>query len=213
MARPGPAGNFPGTMLSLYLFSVLVGGALLAAAIVGGGDHGNGHDGHIGHDGPHQGGHGNAAHFLSLRTLTYFLFVFGGVGSVLTWKWDVAGLIIFALATLAGLGVAAVTAASFEYLRRTESGGRDSEDSFVGLSGRVVVPIGSGGMGKVQVVRGDRAFELLARPLDGSATGMSDWKSVIVVEMSRGTALVVPLDDPALQQNSDARLLEGDVNA
>lgn len=187
-------------MISLYLFSLLVGGGLLIAASVGSGDHG--HDGHIGHDGPHQGGHGNAAQFLSLRTLTYFLFAFGGVGSVLTWKWDVAGILIFALSALAGLGVAAITAASFEYLRRTDSGGRDSEDSFVGLSGRVVVPIGSGGMGKVQVVRGDRTFELLARPFDGNAGGMSNWKSVIVVEMSRGTALVTPIDDPLLQQGS-----------
>lgn len=187
-------------MLSLYLFSLLVGGGLLVAAMIGGGDHG--HNGHVGHDLAHAGGHGNAAEILSLRTLTYFLFVFGGVGSVLTWKWDVGGILIFALAMLAGLGVAAVTAASFGYLRRTDSGGHDSEDSFVGLSGRVVVPISSGGMGKVQVVRGDRTFELLARPLDGNAGGVSSWKSVIVVEMSRGTALVTPIDDALLHDGS-----------
>lgn len=187
-------------MISLYLFSLLVGGGLLVAAMLGGGD--QGHDGQVGHDVAHPGEHGNAAQFLSLRTLTYFLFVFGGVGSALTWKWDVGGILILALALLTGLGVAAVTAASFEYLRRTDSGGRDSEDSFVGLSGRVVVPISSGGMGKVQVMRGDRTFELLARPLDGNAGGMSDWKSVIVVEMSRGTALVTPIDDALLQDGS-----------
>lgn len=190
-------------MLSLYLFALLVGGGLLVAAMLGGGDHGNaGHDGDIGHDVAHPGGHGNAAQFLSLRTLTYFMFVFGGVGAVLTLTWDVGGILIFALAAVAGLGVAALTAASFEYLRRTDSGGRDSEDSFVGLSGSVVVPIPSGGIGKVQVVRGDRTFELLARPLDDNAAGMSTWKSVIVVEMSRGTALVMPIDDPMLQQGS-----------
>jgi membrane protein implicated in regulation of membrane protease activity len=187
-------------MLSLYLFALLVGGGLLVASMLGGGDHSHaGHDGDIGHD---VGGHGNAAQFLSLRTITYFMFVFGGVGAVLTWKWDVAGILILALAAVAGLGVAAITAASFEYLRRTDSGGRDSEDSFVGLSGRVVVPIPSGGIGKVQVVRGDRTFELLARPLDDNAAGMSTWKSVIVVEMKRGTALVMPIDDPLLQQGS-----------
>ncbi|HWL38832.1 MAG TPA: hypothetical protein VNO75_01245 [Gemmatimonadaceae bacterium] len=187
-------------MLSLYLFSLLVGGGLLIAAMVGGGDHG--HDGQIGHDVAHLGGNGNAAEFLSLRTLTYFLFVFGGVGSVLTWRWDAADVLIFALAALSGLGVAAVAAASFGYLRRTDSGYRDSEDSFVGLSGRVVVPITSGGMGKVQVVRGDRTFELLARPLDATAGGVSSWKSVIVVEMSHGTALVTPIDEALLQDGS-----------
>ncbi len=188
-------------MLSLYIFALLVGGGLLIASMLGGGDHGHsGHDGDIGHDVAYPGGDGNAAQFLSLRTLTYFMFVFGGVGAVLTWKWDVAAALILALAAVAGLGVASIAAASFEYLRRTDSGGHDSEDSFVGLSGRVVVPIPSGGIGKVQVVRGDRTFELLARPLDDNATGMSSWKSVIVVEMSRGTALVTPIDDPILQQ-------------
>src|SRR5687768_9382418 len=134
-------------MISLYLFSLLVGGGLLVAGMVGSGDHE--HDGHVSDDVAHQGGLGNAAQFLSLRTLTYFLFVFGGVGTVLTWTWDFAGILIFALATLAGLGAAAVTAAAFAYLRRTDSGGRDSEDSFVGLSGRVVVPFASEGLGKV----------------------------------------------------------------
>jgi len=193
-------------MLSLYLFALLVGGGLLVAAMIGGGDHGHtGHDGDIGHDIAHPGEHGSAAEFFSLRTLTYFMFVFGGVGAVLTWTWDVGTILIFALAAVAGLGVAALTAASFAYLRRTDSGARDSEDSFVGLSGRVVVPIPNGGVGKVQVVRGDRTFELLARPLDDKSADMSTWKSVIVVEMSRGTALVMPIDDPLLQQ--------GDLNA
>ena len=188
-------------MIPLYLFSLLVGGGLLLAGTVGSGDHV--HDGDVDHV-AHEGGHGNAAEFLSLRTLTYFLFVFGGIGSVLTWKWDAAGILIFALAAVAGLGVAAIAAASFGYLRRTDSGSRDSEDSFVGLSGSVVVPIEGGRVGKVQVVRGDRTFELLARPFNDNADDMSSWKSVIVVEMSRGTALVTPIDDPLLQQGSDS---------
>lgn len=58
-------------MIPLYLVSLLVGGGLLIAATIGSGDHG--HDGHISHDAAHEGRHGNAAQFLSLRTLTYFL--------------------------------------------------------------------------------------------------------------------------------------------
>ena len=187
-------------MISFYLFSLLVGGGLLVASIIGDGDHG--HDGDFSDHSPHHGGHGNAAQFLSLRTLTYFLFVFGGVGAALSWKSNVPGLLIFALSAVAGLAIGAVTAASFGYLRRTDSGARNSEDSFVGLPGTVVVPIGSGAMGKVHVVRGDRTFELLARPLDAEAAGTSDWKSVVIVEMSSGTALVAPIDDPLLQQDS-----------
>lgn len=183
-------------MLPLYLFSLLVGGALLALSFVGSG-HGD-TDVIEGH------GHGDdAGKFLSLRTLTYFLFVFGGVGGALSWSWnDAASALVFALATLAGLGVAALVTATFAYLARTDSGAASPEDSFVGLPARVVVPIAVGGMGKVLVQRGDRAYELLARPLDASSARSMDWTSVVVVEMSRGTAIVAPLDDPTLLEDS-----------
>ncbi len=188
-------------MISLYIFALLVGGGLLIASTIGSSDHG--HDSKFSDDtGHHDGGHGNAAQILSLRNLTYLLFVFGGVGAALTWKSGIPSMLILLVAVLAGLAIATVAAASFGYLRRTDSGGRDSEESFVGLAGRVVVPIGSGAIGKVQVVRGDRTFELLARPLDSQAGGISDWKSVVIVEMKDGTALVTQLDDPMLQQDS-----------
>ena len=180
-------------MLSLYLFSLLVGGVLLAAAALGGDHghhHGNGFD-HAHHDS------GSAAKFLSLRTLTYFLFVFGGVGGALSW----AGMnrwLALPIALALGAGVASLVGLTFRYLAQTESGGRAGEDSFVGLQGRVVLPIGESGLGKVMVQRGDRAYELVARPLDATAAGIRNWKSVVVVEMNRGTALVAPLDEPAL---------------
>jgi hypothetical protein len=108
------------------------------------------------------------------------------------------------LSLIAGLGVAGVVAAAFAYLARTDSGLGSSESSFVGLPARVVVPIAVGGMGKVMVHRGDRVYELLARPLDASSTDSMDWTSVIVVEMSRGTAVVAPLDEPNLElEDSD----------
>jgi hypothetical protein len=70
----------------------------------------------------------------------------------------------------------------------------------VGLQGKVVLPIGAGGLGKVVVQRGGRTYELIAKPLDSSATGIPNWKAVVVVEMKRGTALVAPLDEPVLLQ-------------
>jgi hypothetical protein len=180
-------------MLSLYLFSLLVGGVLLAVAAFGG--HGHGHD-HGAFDQAHHDSDG-ASKFLSLRTLTYFLFVFGGVGSALAWtgtnKW-----IALPIATVLGLGVAGLVGFTFRYLARTDSGARPGEDTFVGLQGKVVLPLGEGGLGKVVVQRGDRAYELVARPLDGDAVDIRNWKSVVIVEMNRGTALVAPLDEPAL---------------
>ena len=180
-------------MLAVYLFSVLVGGALLGVSMFGS-DHGD-------VDAIEHGNHGdNAAKFLSLRTLTYFLFVFGGVGIALSLLAGGAGWpLTLALAAVAGAGVGAIVAGTFRYLSRTESGGGQSDESFVGLRGRVVLPIAEGGLGKVMVQRGDRIYELLAKPLDSSSEGTASWKAVVVVEMSRGTALVAPLDEPTLQ--------------
>ena len=182
-------------MLSLYLFSLLVGGILLAAAAFGGG-HGHGHGGGLDH--AHHDTDG-AAKFLSLRTLTYFLFVFGGVGGALSWS-GMNRWLALPIALALGIGVAGLVGFTFRYLARTDSGARAGEDSFVGLQGKIVLPLGEGGLGKVMVQRGDRAYELVARPLDASAEGIRNWKSVVVVEMNRGTALVAPLDEPVLLQ-------------
>jgi membrane protein implicated in regulation of membrane protease activity len=183
-------------MFSLYLFSAIVGGGLLVFSLGGGDAHG--HDfggGHAGHDTGHDS---NAFKFLSLRTLTYFLAVFGGVGAVLTYFWKGSGLLAFLLAVVSGVAVGALASVTFEYLRKTGSGDRQTDDSFVGLTGRITLPIAKGGLGKVLVQRGDRSFELLAQPLD-SSTAPSTWKAVVVVEMNKGTAVVSPVDEGTLQ--------------
>jgi membrane protein implicated in regulation of membrane protease activity len=188
-------------MFSLYLFSLIVGGGLIVYSLTGGHDgHGGGHGHDVGHG--HDGHGHDAVKWFSLRNLTYFLFVFGGVGAALTKTWHAATwAIILALALATGLGVGAIVSVAFEYLRRTDSGARDSEHSFVGLTGTVSIPISPSGMGKILVQRGDRTYELLARPQDvAAAKNASQWRSVIVVEMSRGTALITPLDDPAYKE-------------
>lgn len=160
-------------MLSLYLFSVLVGGILLAVSAFG--SHGHGHDAGGGGDHAHHD-HDGGNKILSLRTLTYFLFVFGGVGGALSWQWNVSPFVVFPIALLSGVGIAGLVASTFRYLARTDSGSRDGEESFVGLAGRIVLPIGEAGVGKVLVKRGDRTYELLARPLDASAAGTRNWE-------------------------------------
>ena len=68
-------------MFSLYLFALIVGGALLLFSLLGGSDQGD----DLGHDGAH-----SSVQWLSIRTATYFLFVFGGVGAILTRTWPPA---------------------------------------------------------------------------------------------------------------------------
>jgi membrane protein implicated in regulation of membrane protease activity len=185
-------------MFSLYLFSAIVGGGLLVFSLSGHGD-GHGHDFGGGHAAGHDVAHDhNPFKFLSLRTLTYFLFVFGGVGAVLTKMWSSGGLLVLLLSVVSGLGVGAMASFAFQYLRNTDSGQRDSDESFVGLTGRMSVPMSAGGAGKVLVRRGDRSFELLAQPLDAT-TAPSTWKAVVVVEMKKGTAIVSPVDEATLQ--------------
>ena len=179
-------------MFTLYLFAVVVGGGLLAFSLLGDADSDAHHD------------HGHAAvQWLSIRTLTYFLFVFGGVGAVLSRSWPAgAWPIVLVLAALAGVGVSLTVSAAFAYLRRTDSGARTADDGFVGLTGTVTLPIRAGGLGKVQVARGDRVIELLARSINPDAGDSALWKAVIVVEMQQGVALVTPMEDPAYREIS-----------
>lgn len=182
-------------MFSLYLFALIVGGALLLFSLFGGSEHSDA-------DFSHDGGH-SPAQWLSIRTLMYFMFVFGGVGAILTRTWSPGTApIVLGIALLAGAGVGTAVSAAFRYLRRTDSGHRDSDDSFIGLTARVTVPLDAGRPGKVMVSRGDRTFDLLAQPYDkaAGATPLSDWKDVIIVEMARGTAIVAPVDDPAVRE-------------
>lgn len=180
-------------MFTLFLFAMVVGGALLLVSALGG----DSDDGGISHGSP------GAFEWLSLRTLTYFLFVFGGVGAVLSRSWaDAAAPLVFGMALAAGIAVGAAASLTFGYLRRTGSGDRDTDESFVGLTGHVSLPIPAQGTGKVMVGRGDRAFELLARPLDGVAGDSASWQSVVIVEMRRGVAFVAPSDDPRVRDIS-----------
>jgi membrane protein implicated in regulation of membrane protease activity len=153
-----------------------------------GGEHDHDVSGEVDH---HLGG----MEIFSLRTLTYFLFAFGGVGLGLSvaatglWSW-----LIFGAAAVSGAAIAGVSASVFGYLKRSGSGDRSGDSSFVGLTGKVMVPFSSSGLGKVQVQRGARTIELAARPLESGDIPPHEWKSVVVVEMRGSTALVAPVD-------------------
>ncbi|HJU90113.1 MAG TPA: hypothetical protein VJ672_12010 [Gemmatimonadaceae bacterium] len=179
-------------MLGLYLFSLIVGGGLLLFSVLGDVGHHGGDVAHADASHDHEG-----FKLLSLRTLTYFLFGFGATGAGLSWIWSGSGWLSFALAVTVGLALGGTSAAVFQYLRRADSGAREGDQSFVGLAGRVTIPLSRGAPGKVLVRRGDRSFELLARPLGADAEAPDRWKSVVVVEMHGGTAVVAPLEESA----------------
>ena len=135
----------------------------------------------------------------SIRGLLYFFFGFGLVGTALSLLWDggQAGLTA-AAAVGSGLVSGALVSTIFSWLKRSESGDRLEEATFEGLVGRMSVPFGDQGLGKVRVERGDRVHELLARPFDPEAGDPASWTSVVVVEVKDGKALVVPENEGLL---------------
>lgn len=169
-------------MVTLYWLALVLGGGLGLFSLFGGWL-----DSEIELETPDP----DAWHLFSLRSATYFLFSFGGVGLLtrLNGSSDVASLV---LATVTGIVAAVGSAALFRYLRRSTASPVPADASLVGLTGAVVLPLRRNAIGKIVVQRGDREIELLARPFEEDATDLEQWDQVVVVDMSAGTALVSP---------------------
>ena len=156
-------------MLTAYIFSLVVGGGLLALTLFGdllGGDVDVDADAGIDLDGDADvlSDGSEIAKLLSLRSLVYALFGFGGAGVVLHLIWAGAQPGLTALiAGGMGLGSGALVSTVFGYLKRTEAGAIQGERSLVGLSGEVVMAIGDGETGAVRIRSGERRYRMRAR--------------------------------------------------
>jgi hypothetical protein len=81
----------------------------------------------------------------------------------------------------------------FGYLRRTDSSEVASDRALVGQLARVTLPVGPGGIGKVELTFGGQRVELLARPFgtgSGEPAPIENGSEVVIVDMTAGTALV-----------------------
>lgn len=199
-------------MLPIYIFSLVLGGGFLLVSLLGdalgsdaveleldtdldldaeidvGGDvdvEAAAHD--------TDGGHGGK--LFSLRTGVYTLFGFGAVGTLLSFL-DPGGAATLAFALLGGALSGAMINVLFNYLLRTDSGARVGDHTFVGLTGSMTLPLSSTAPGTVVVDRGHRRVPLRALP-HASAAGsdVTEWETVVVVEMSDGVARVAPVED------------------
>jgi hypothetical protein len=183
------------SMVTFYWFALVVGGGLLALSLLGdlfGGDAPA--DVETPLDSPLFG-------ILSLRTATYALFGFGATGLLLGRVWG-APLGVAAAATAVGLASGGLAAATFGWLRRTQSGELSDDLSLVGRPGRVMLPIGTDRPGKILVARGGREIELLALPFDREPDAPEAWTSVVIVDMTGGTARVAPYNDALAEDGS-----------
>jgi hypothetical protein len=168
-------------MLGLYLFALGLGGVLLAATFFGDSD------------APDDAADAGWQNIFSLRNLTYFLFVFGAVGSLLTWARGGAGIDVLAISAVTALVVAAGVHWVFGYLRRTEAGEMPSDAALVGQAARVTLPVSRGDVGKIELTFGGQRVELLARPFrddDAAGAAIANGTEVVIVEMAAGMALV-----------------------
>ena len=134
----------------------------------------------------------------SVRNLTYLVFGFGATGVLLSLVWRGERDLLTALAALfTGAAAWLVSAVLFGYLRGSESGELQTDRTLLGRVGQVTLPLIPGGTGKVLVTRGGQTHELLARPMDDAEAGAEKWRSVVIVEMRDGVALVTPYsEDP-----------------
>lgn len=180
-------------MSMLYWFALVVGAGLLLMSLFSdffGDVHGD-----IGGDTDLGGAHADAEGFriLSLRNATYFLFAFGAAGVLLGWATEGDAPVLTAvLATLLGVAGGGISATAFGWLRRTESGYIGDDRGWVGRVGQVVLPLSAEGTGKILVNRSGRDHELLARPFETGSESPEQWRSVLIVELENGVALVSP---------------------
>ncbi len=192
-------------MLAGYIFSLVVGGGLLALSLFGDFfDSDVDADTGIDLDGDADGVSGGSeiAKLLSLRSLVYALFGFGGTGLLLHLIWAGAQPALTALiAGGMGLGSGVFVSTVFGYLKRTEAGAIQGEKSLVGSSGTVLMTIADGETGTVRIRSGERQYRMRARAdiPPGAAPELEAGRSVVVVDVTDGVALVTPVNDRLLE--------------
>jgi hypothetical protein len=187
-------------MNALYWFALIVGVGMFLVSIgadfLGDADIHADTDVHFGGDVGHDVDHGaEGFRILSVRNATYFLFAFGVSGVLLSWLWGGSrGFLTAMVSTLLGVAGGSISSFAFGWVRKTESGVMMDDTGWVGLDGKVTLTLTAGGTGKIDVVRGGRQHELLARPFDAEADRPEQWTDVMVIDMQQGVALVAPRD-------------------
>lgn len=185
-------------MIYLYLFALVLGGVLLGASLILGGHGAPGEgdasaDGAAHPDAPDEAGvESLLVAFLSLRFWTFFLAFFGLTGVVLDGLGLVASSLLAAVLS-AAMGVATGAAAVWvmRRVRGDETNSAAIAKDYVGRTGRVLVGLGPGKVGKVRLEVRGASVDLLCVPIDGQTVEPKE--EVIVVEMDGTHAKVAKL--------------------
>ena len=192
-------------MLTAYIFSVVLGGGILALSLFGDlfdadVDADAGVDLDADADAAVDGS--EVARLLSLRSLVYVLFGFGASGLLLHLIRDGAQPVLTAaIAAGMGLGSGALVTTVFGYLKRTEAGEIQGEAALAGLRGEVVMPSAAGDTGEVRIRSGERQYRIRARSDDpAEAEGsLGIGCPVMVIDVKDGVAYVAPVEMKLLE--------------
>lgn len=213
-------------MLSVYIFSLVLGGSFLLVSILGdvfdadadfdsdfdpdltldageaadamdAGDAVDVAEAGDGHDVAHGA---SATKIFSIRGAIYGLFGFGAVGSAVSWLGQSGSLATFLAAVVGGVLTGGMVTLLFNWLKATSASERHGDVGFVGLRGTVTLPVGDGSVGSVVVERGGRRITLRALPWPSAEGDASAWREVVVMEMDRGVAQVAPMEEDLAEE-------------
>lgn len=185
------------TWADFYLVCFLVGFGLAALALLAGSVHVHIPHLHIGAhhiSTAHGGGARGQTPWFNFGTFAAFLAWFGGVGYSLEHFYHVWIVVVIFVATLSGLGAAAVV---FWFLARVlmaDEAPLDPADyDMVGVLGRTTMSIRSGGTGELVFTQGGTRHVAGARSEEGVA--IPKGAEVIVTRYEKGIAYVRPFED------------------
>lgn len=178
-------------MLTVYIVSAIVAGALILLSAVGGG-HDAGHDVDVGghdfdasHDADvHSDGavEGTWIPFFSLRFWTYFFAAFGIIGLLLTVLNAATAPLTIGLALGGGLVTGFAVAAIMRWLKGSASTDSASLHDLLGKEAKVLVGVRPSQLGKVRIEAKGEIIDLLATSESGEQIEIGEQVVVVGVD-------------------------------
>ncbi len=191
------------TWSDFYLICFLLGLALSVLSVLTGISHLHLPHVHLHfHGGPHMstsgahGGDSEGVPWLNFGTLTAFLAWFGGTGYLLERFYSVWFVAALAIASLSGLGGAAIVAWFLvKYLASKEENLDPADYDMIGVLGKLSIPIRQGGTGEIVFTQEGVRHVAGARSDDGIA--IAKGAEVVVTRYEKGIAYVRRWEDMA----------------
>lgn len=185
------------TWSDFFLITFLVGFGLSLLALVAGSTHLHIPHLHLDHGihVPHAHGGSGPLPFLNFGTIAAFLVWFGGTGYLLQHVYSVWFVVALAVATVSGVGAAAMVFWFLAKVLLAREAALDPADyEMVGVLGKLSIAIRPGGTGELIYSQEGTRRVAGARSEDGAP--IAKGSEVIVTRYEKGIAYVRPWEDP-----------------